>query len=270
MASPTARKRPIITEMQVRDLPVGGKLVLPLGALLTPMARQVAFERRIELLSGDAMTPPRVSESTMRSEIVRIGGMMYQKGFIVATDGNISARLGADRLLTTPSGLHKGFLNPAELIVTDMDGSPVRSPAGMRPTSEMPMHLEVYRQRPDVNAVVHAHLPVAVTLSIAGIGLDIPYLPEAIVTLGPVPTTEYATPASRENVGAIRDLIGRHDVILLRRHGSLAVGVDLFDAFMKTEAVEHKANIVLMLQLLGQGEPLPPDQVSKLLAMRRK
>jgi len=207
-------------------------------------------------------------EAHLRDEIVRVGRLMYQKGFIVAGDGNISARLAPDRLLATPSGRHKGFLQPEELIITDLEGKPINPPPGVKPTSEMPMHLEIYRRRPDVNAVVHAHLPMAVALSIAGIPLDQPFLPEAVITLGPIPTTEYATPSSLENVTAIRDLIGRHNAIVLRRHGAITVGVDPFDAFMRMEAVEHKAHIVLLLQLLGRGEPLPPDQVAKLLALR--
>jgi L-fuculose-phosphate aldolase len=211
-----------------------------------------------------------LQRTDIRAEIVRVGQLMHQKGFIVASDGNISVRLGADRVLATPSGRHKGFLRPDELITTDMDGRPINPPPGLEPTSEMPMHLEIYRQRPQVAAVVHAHLPLAVALSIAGIRLDEPFLPEAVITLGPIPTTEYAIPSSLENVTAIRDLIGQHDAIVLRRHGAITVGSDPFDAYMRMEAVEHKAHIVLLLRLLGQGEPLSSGQVASLLELRRR
>ena len=282
------KRRSLVTERDIKSVSDGGSIVLPPGALITPLARQAAFKRRITLEEsshplpdGGSISPGRRQQSTvasapyreeahLRDEIVRIGRMIYEKGFIVAGDGNISVRLGPDRVLATPSGRHKGFLRPDELVVTDLDGRLKKASAGLRPTSEMPMHLEVYRQRVDINAVLHTHLPIAVALSIAGIPLDKPFLPEAVVTLGPIPTTEYALPASQENVAAIRNLIGRHNAIVLRRHGALTAGTDLFDAYMRMEAVEHKAHVVMLLELLGRGEPLDPDQVSKLLALRQQ
>ncbi len=264
---PTASRR-LVAETDVRATPRGGRLDIPQDALVTPLARQVALERNITL--RERRTAPALQRTDIRGEIVRVGQLLHQKGFIVASDGNISVRLGADRVLATPSGRHKGFLRPDELITTDMDGRPINPPPGLEPTSEMPMHLEIYRQRPQVAAVVHAHLPLAVALSIAGIRLDEPFLPEAVITLGPIPTTEYAIPSSLENVTAIRDLIGQHDAIVLRRHGAITVGSDPFDAYMRMEAVEHKAHIVLLLRLLGQGEPLSSGQVASLLELRRR
>lgn len=257
----------IITEKDVLAVPRGGELYIESSSLVTPLARQAALERSIKLVPSSRPSRKNVD---LRQEIIRVGGLLYQKGYIVATDGNISVRLSPDRLLVTPSGLHKGFMEPQDLVITDMDGRVVETRAGLKPTSEMPMHLEVYRQRTDVNSVVHAHLPIAVALSIAGIPLDQPYLPEAILTLGPAPTTEYATPSSLENVTAIKDLIAEHNAIILRRHGVITVGADPFDAFMRMESVEHKAHIIFMLQLLGRGEPLPQEQVAKLLEMRKQ
>lgn len=216
---------------------------------------------------------PNVNERHLRAEIVRVGKLMYDRGLIVAGDGNISVRLGADRVLVTPSGLCKGFMEPEQMIVTDMEGRrvPPFTPANraLKPTSEMPMHLEVYRRRPEVRAVVHAHPPLVVALSIAGVSLAQCMLPEAIVTLGLIPTTEYATPASEENIRAIHDLIVGHDAIVLQRHGTLTVGRDPFDAFIKTETVVQTAQVAYYLHQLGGGEPLSPDEVTKLVKARR-
>jgi L-fuculose-phosphate aldolase len=213
-------------------------------------------------------------EQALREEIVRVGRLMYERGLAVAADGNISAPLDEGHVLCTPSGLCKGTMTPDQLIVVDMDGHKVgpgtSANRDLQPTSEVRMHLEAYRQRPDIGGVVHAHPPITVALSIAGVSLADCMLPEVIVTLGLVPTTEYATPASAENVRAIRDLITNHDGIILQRHGTLTVGQDPWEAYMRLESLEQVARITLILQQLGRGEPLPPEQVEKLLAQRQK
>lgn len=210
----------------------------------------------------------------LRQEIVRVGRLMYEKGFIAASDGNISARLDDRRLLITPSGLHKGLLGPDQLLVIDYDGRKVGPSTAanrkLKPTSELPMHLEAYRQRPDIEAVVHAHPPTTVALSIAGVPLSECLLPEVIVFLGIIPTTAYATPASKENVGAIRQLIGNHDALVLQRHGSLTVGDSPMQAFMRLETVEQNSRIAFMLRQLGVSHPLPAAEVSKLLRQRQE
>ncbi len=213
-----------------------------------------------------------LNEQRFRQEIVRVGKLLYDKGLIVATDGNVSARLDANRILATPSGLCKGFMEPEQMIVVDLDGNRLgpSNPANrnLQPTSEMRMHLEAYRRRPDVGAVVHAHPATTVALSIAGIDLAQCLLPEVIVTLGIVPTTQYATPSSEENVRAIQELIAGHDAIVLQRHGTLTVGRDPFDAFLKAESIEQMSRIVFMTQLLGASPTLPPEEVAKLVAQR--
>lgn len=156
----------------------------------------------------------RKNEYQLRQEIVQVGRLMYEKGLISASDGNISARLGPGRILITPSGLHKGLLEPNQLLIVDDNGEQASSGVGalrqLKPTSELPMHLEVYRQRPEVEAVVHAHPPITIALSIAEIPMAECLLPEVIVFLGLIPTSQYATPSSRENVQAIRELITHH------------------------------------------------------------
>lgn len=213
-----------------------------------------------------------MTESALRQEIVRVGRLMYDKGFICASDGNISARLGRGRLLITPSGLHKGFLEPEQILIVnergERAGPTTAANRHLKPTSELPMHLEVYRQRPDVNAVLHAHPPITIALSIAGVSMEQCLLPEAIIFLGLVPTAEYAMPASEENVRAIERLIGHHDALVLQRHGSLTVGQDPMNAFMRLETLEQNARILFMLAQLGVHSPMPPEEVGKLLQLR--
>ena len=220
------------------------------------------------------MKPIVRDEHKLRQEIVRVGQLMYAKGFISASDGNISARLGPNRLLITPSGLHKGFLEPEQILIVDENGRKQGnyhpSNRQLRPTSELPMHLEAYRQRPDIEAVVHAHPPISVALSIAGIPMNDCLLPEVIVFLGLIPTTQYATPSSEENVRAIREFIGNHDALILQRHGSITVGNSPMQGFMRLETVEQNARITFMLAQLGVRNPLPPHEINKLLTQRQR
>ena len=215
-----------------------------------------------------------MNEQALREQICHIGRLMHKNQYIDGTSGNISARLGQERVLCTPSGLAKGFMSPDQLIIVDLDGKR-RGPttpanAHLKPTSEMLMHLECYMQREDVNGVVHAHPPTAVALTVAGIGFDNCVIPEAIVILGVIPTTPYATPASAENRDAIRQLIQEHDAIMLAYHGSLTVADNVWDAYMRLESLEHTAKIMYMAHQLGHIEPLPPHQVDKLIAIRQQ
>ncbi len=218
------------------------------------------------------MTYSVVQETTLRTEIIRVGELLYRKEFIVSNDGNISAKLDDTHILCTPSGLCKGMMRQEELLIIDMNGNRVDTPNAinkhLRPTSEMAMHLEVYRNRPDVRAVVHAHPPTAVALSIANVSLTECMLPEVIVTLGLLKMMPYSTPSSDENATAIRHAIKNHDGIILQRHGSLAVGNTPLQAFHRTETIEQMARITFMVHLMGGGESLPAHQVEKLLVQR--
>lgn len=214
------------------------------------------------------------NERRLREQICEIGRLMHQFQYIDGASGNISARLDDERVLATPSGLAKGFMEPEQLLVVDMDGNKVGPATAanreLRPTSEILMHLEAYKQRPDVVGVVHAHPPTAIALTIAGVSLQKCTIPEAIILLGMVPTTPYATPSSPENRDAIRDLIKNHDAIMLAYHGSLTVGPDVWTAYLRLESLEHTAKILYQVEMLGGGPPLPPEQVRKLLETRRQ
>jgi L-fuculose-phosphate aldolase len=216
-----------------------------------------------------------MSEQELREQICLIGQLMHRQGYIDGASGNISARLDAERILATPSGLAKGFMTPDQLIIVDMDGNKIGpstpANANFRPTSELLMHLECYGQRPDVYGVVHAHPPTAVAMTIAGYSFQRCLIPEAVVLLGIIPVTPYATPASPENRDAISELIGQHDAILLAYHGSLTVAEDIWKAYLRLESLEHTAKILYMVEQLGGARhPIQPEQVEKLLRTREQ
>jgi L-fuculose-phosphate aldolase len=206
------------------------------------------------------------AESTLRADIVEVGRRMYARGYTASNDGNISVRLGADRLLMTPKGVCKGFMSPDMMCITDLEG---RKLEGERdPSSEMLMHLEVYRQRADVAAVVHAHPPTATGFAVAGIPLDRPVLAEVLTTLGSIPIAEYATPSTKELPAAVRKYIKAHDGMLLANHGALTVGADLFAAYYKMETIEHFAKISLVARLLGRENLIAREEVVRLQGLR--
>ena len=207
-----------------------------------------------------------MSIETLRADIVEIGRRMYARGYTASNDGNISVRLGADQLLMTPKSVCKGFMTPDMMCVTDLNG---RKISGDRdPSSEALMHLEVYRQRPDVNAVVHAHPPTATGFAVAGIPLDRAVLAEVLTTLGSIPLAEYATPSTAELPEAVRKYIKSHDGMLLANHGALTVGSDLYSAYYKMETIEHFAHISLVARMLGRENLISRDEVTRLQGLR--
>jgi L-fuculose-phosphate aldolase len=202
----------------------------------------------------------------LRADIVEIGRRMYARGYTASNDGNISVRIGPDRLLMTPKSVCKGFMTPDMMCVTDLDGKKI---SGDRdPSSEALMHLEVYRQRPDVNAVVHAHPPTATGFAVAGIPLDRAVLAEVLTTLGSIPLAEYATPSTVELPEAVRKYIKAHDGMLLANHGALTVGADLYSAYYKMETIEHFAHISLVARLLGRENLISREEVMRLQDLR--
>jgi L-fuculose-phosphate aldolase len=205
-------------------------------------------------------------ESSLRDDIVEIGRRMYARGYTASNDGNISVRLDAARLLMTPKSVCKGFMTPDMMCITDLEGRKLQGDRD--PSSETLMHLEVYRQRPDVNAVVHAHPPTATGFAVAGIPLDRAVLAEVLTTLGSVPLAEYATPSTHELPEAVRKYIKAHDGMLLANHGALTVGADLFGAYYKMETVEHFAKISLVARTLGRENVLSREEVIRLQGLR--
>ncbi len=206
------------------------------------------------------------TESSLRADIVEVGRRMYARGYTASNDGNISVRYGADRLLMTPKSVCKGFMSPDMMCVTDLEGRKLQGDRD--PSTEMLMHLEVYSQRPDVQAVVHAHPPIATGFAVAGIPLDRAVLAEVLTTLGSIPIAEYATPSTIELPAAVGKYIKAHDGMLLANHGALTVGADLFAAYFKMETIEHFAKISLVARLLGRENLIAREEVLRLQELR--
>src|SRR5438874_1870907 len=206
------------------------------------------------------------TESSLRADIVEVGRRMYARGYTASNDGNISVRLDAARLLMTPANVCKGFMHPQMMCITDLEGKKLEG--DRNPSSEMQMHLEVYRQRPDVNAVVHAHPPTATGFAVAGIALDRAVLAEVITTLGSVPIADYATPSTKELPEAVRKYVKAHDGMLLANHGALTIGADVFAAYYKLETIEHFAKISLVARLLGGENLISREEVMRLQGLR--
>jgi L-fuculose-phosphate aldolase len=206
------------------------------------------------------------TEEQVRADIVEAGRRLWQRGFVASNDGNISVRVDERRLITTPKSVSKGFMTPDMMVVTDLDGTKI---AGDRdPSSELKMHLQVYRDRPDARAVVHAHPPTATGFAVAGIPLDRAVLAEVVTTLGSIPIAEYATPSTDELPAACSKYLKAHDGLLLANHGALAIGPDLFTAYHRMETIEHFAKISLVTRLLGREHLLSRDEVQRLQGLR--
>lgn len=208
------------------------------------------------------------TERELRQDIVDIGRLVFQKGWVAANDGNITIRLDEERILATPTGVSKGMMHPDDLIIVDYQGNKI---AGrLERTSEIAMHLTVYELRPDVNAVVHAHPPVATGFATAGLPLDKALLPEVIIGLGCVPLADYGLPGTPELTEPMLPLIPKYDAILLGNHGAVSYGKDVYQAYFRMETVEHFARINFVAEMLGGAKVLPRQEVDKLFDSRTR
>src|SRR5436305_15310016 len=203
-----------------------------------------------------------------RRDIVRFGEMLHSLGFIAATDGNLSVRLDENRILVTPTGMSKGMMTPSDLVVVDMNGRKLKGKREV--TSEIGMHLLIYRMRPDVNGIVHAHPRTATGFAAAGIALDQPLACEVVIGLGQIPLAPYGTPGTPELARTLEPLVPQYDAILMANHGVVTYGSDLQSAYMKMETVEHFAQIALVTHILGRQQLLDGEELDKLIAARNK
>ncbi len=203
----------------------------------------------------------RASEKELRDAVVETGRLAYQNGLMISNDGNISVRMGDGNILITPSGVCKGRIKANDLLVMDLQGNLIKSASDptLKPTSEQPMHLEVYQQRNDVRAVIHTHLIYAnaLAMSVGKVRMDV--IPEAAIAFGKIPITDFAMPSSTQNADAIRNLIGKHDVLLIRNHGALTVGKNLDEALINLERLEHVSKTLAFAEILGDVKTLPPE-----------
>jgi L-fuculose-phosphate aldolase len=193
-----------------------------------------------------------------RQDLTRVAHLIYERGYNVSIDGNLSFRLSEDEILMTPSGSHNGFIQPEELVVVDREGSLVRGQG--RPTSEYRLHTALYRRRPDIRAVIHAHSPYAVAASLAGIDLL-----KTWISAAPVPTTRYGRISSPESPRVMEPYMDDYSWAILPRHGTVAWSDSIWSAFLRIEGLEHSARIVVTAQAAGPIEPLPQDRRLELL-----
>jgi len=210
------------------------------------------------------------SEYRMRQEIVRVTRIVANQGLIRSSDGNISIRIDDDRFLVTPSGLYKMSMEPDDPIIVDFSGEVLVGKPGLTPTSELNMHLEAYRQRSDVKAVLHAHPPFATALTIAGLPFPTDYLPEVLIALGEVPIAQYGTPGTPSLGDSIRKYIKDHNAVLLSHHGSITVGKTLEEALIALERLEHAAYTYCLAHGLGEPIPLPDVELNNLREIGRR
>ncbi|MDF2557634.1 MAG: putative 5-methylthioribose kinase [Bacillales bacterium] len=208
-----------------------------------------------------------LSDHEAQTAIVEIGKRMYAKNYVVSNDGNISIKVGENALWITPSGVSKGYMTPEMLIKTDLDGNVLLGSS--RPSSEIKMHLRVYKENPEVLAVTHAHPPIATSFAVAGIPLDSAILPEAIVTLGSVPIAEYATPGTVGVPDSIAPYCKTHNGVLLESHGVITWGKDVFQAYHRLESLEYYATVTMNTHnIIGKAQVLDDQEVARLIGLR--
>lgn len=202
------------------------------------------------------------SRSEISRSIVLVCHKLYERGFVTATDGNVSARLECGNILVTPTALNKGQVGETDLVEVKADGTPVT--LSRKASTELDMHLFIYQRRPDVHAVVHAHPPHATGFATARVSLTACLFPEVIVGLGAIPLADYATPSTKEVSDSLAPHVATADAILLSNHGVVAYGKDVEDAYFKMEKVEHAAHITFVARVLGGEKPLSTIDIDKL------
>lgn len=201
----------------------------------------------------------------IREEICRVGALLYDRGYVVSNDGNISVRVAENEVLITPSGVGKARMTPDMLVRTDLEGCILEG--DRYPSSESKMHLMILRKRSDVMSVVHAHPPIATAFAIARRPLKERYLAEMVAGLGEVPVTEFAMLSTDEVPNSVEPFVQDHSAVLLANHGALAWGPSLWAAFDRLEVVEQTAKIYLYVDRMGGGVELTPDQADILRSM---
>ncbi len=210
----------------------------------------------------------RTADDGIRKEIIEVGMRIYSRGYVASNDGNISARIGNDRILITPTGVSKGFMKSADLIILDQNGNILEGKR--KPSSETAMHLQIYKARPDINSVCHAHPPYATGFAVAGIPLTKMILPEVIIVLGKIPLVEYGTTGTEKLYKKISKYVFDYDAFLLANHGAVTLGKNVLDAYHKMETLEHASQIQFIARQLGNITTLDKKQTEELIELRDK
>lgn len=210
-------------------------------------------------------------ERQARLELCEFARDIWLRHLGGAGDGNLSVRVGHNRILTTPSACHKGRLKPKDIVAVDLLGRPLGSG---KPSSEIALHVAAYAARDDVGAVIHAHPPMATAFELAGGRLSDLFVSEVIFAFGQVATAPYTTPTTPDVAATLAPYLKCYDVVMMPRHGSVTLGRDLEQAFIRLDAMEHTARVCATAQLLGAQfngppAPLPDAEVDRLYAAAR-
>jgi L-fuculose-phosphate aldolase len=205
---------------------------------------------------------------SIKDDIVEIGTRAYTRGYAASNDGNISARLDKKHLIITPAGISKGFMKTSDLVVVDMNGKVVSGKK--KPSSEILLHLQIYKQRPDVNSVCHMHPPYATGFAVAGIPLEQNVLSEVIISIGEIPLVPFGASGTEELYKNLMPFLTGHQAFLLANHGALTVGTDVFNAYYRMETLEHYAQILFIAKQLGNVNTLNEENIEVLTALRDK
>src|SRR6476469_8624874 len=208
-----------------------------------------------------------MDEQTARRDLLTICHLMYERSYVVSSDGNVSVRLDDGRILATPTMTCKGRMTDELIAITDLSGKSLNE---RRASSELAMHLLIYRERPDIKAVCHAHPPHGTAFAVAGLAIDKPILSEVVLTLGCVPLTDYGTPSTNELTEHMKPYVAHHNALLMANHGAVAYGEDLWQAWDRLETLEHTAKIAILAKALGGANDLPQEAISKLIEIREK
>ena len=207
-----------------------------------------------------------VNEFKLKQDICEIGRRIYAKGFAAANDGNISCRVDEKRVICTPTLVSKGFLKPDDICTVDMTGKQI---AGRKKrTSEVLLHLDIYKACPEVNAVVHCHPPHATAFSIAGQQIPTCILPEVEVFLGIVPTTDYETPGGEAFAATILPHVRTAKIAVLKNHGTVSWGDTLEHAYFWTEILDAYCRMLLLAKQAGGVERISTPKVEELLDLK--
>lgn len=207
-------------------------------------------------------------ERKLRMQICNIGRNLFDKDFIAANDGNISARLNENEILATPTGVSKGYLEPDILVKVNLQGELLEAKEGYRPSTEVKMHLRIYRELPEMNGVVHAHPPFATAFAIKGEALDKMMMPESVIAMGDIPLAAYGTPSTEEVPDSIMPFLGKKSAVLLESHGALSWGKDVMGAYMNMERLEFTAKLTFLTRMIAGERELPADRIEQLVALR--
>lgn len=204
----------------------------------------------------------------LKKQISKTGSKLYKKGFASGCSGNISVKVD-NNILITPSGFNLAEVEEEDVIVLDLEGNVICG--SHKASSEKKLHTEIYKIRPDINSVIHAHLPKCTAFSIAGIPLDKPIHSEVVFTFpNGVPIAEYAMPSTDELAINTAKYFNNNDAVLMANHGAVVVGKDLREAYFKLETLEFYAELSLYTKILGNANELSKDQVNDLIDLRKK